>query len=447
MLYACGKEDRPLLAILLLGGMALRLFWLAHVGGSIVGTYGSAEASRIALAVAQGRGIADAYYPGYGPTAHMMPVSPAIAGFLLWMLGPQTAASNIALLCWCLAQVGIAIILLRLLFESLGADAVTVRWGTALLCLVTPFITQETIDFRYWEGAIALCLGTANLLAISRIERDPRSGWRLFAGIAALEAATLFVSPPVGLATGACWAAVALRRFDLRDCVQLAGLAAAAVLLVFTPWAVRNARVFGEPVLARSNFGLELAIGNHPGALSAERPEIIHVRRVAAIHPFQASAQPPLVVRPGGEVAYSHALAVRTWDWIANNRLSFARLYARHLREFFFPETWELYFSGWSGMAAPRAAIMSLVDLLGLIGLAIALVRQRRYWIVALFVTVLALPYGLFDPTTTHMYPAYSLLAFLAVESVTSARKSLIRLRGKDSAKLTVRHVQQAQVG
>lgn len=42
----------------------------------------------------------------------------------------------------------------------------------------------------------------------------------------------------------------------------------AAALLVFTvgliPWTVRNYRVFGKPIALRSNFGLELWLGNNP---------------------------------------------------------------------------------------------------------------------------------------------------------------------------------------
>jgi hypothetical protein len=411
--------DRGFLVIMLLIGLALRLFWLFEVGGSLARTYGSAEASRVALAIAQGRGIADAYYPGYGPTAHMMPVSPAIAGFFLWLLGPQTAASNIALLGWCLAQVGVGILLLRLLFRSLGADRVTCRWGVALLALGMPFVTQETIDFRYWDGAAALCLAAANLLLISRAERQPPREWAQLAGIAALAAVTLFVSPPVGLASGLCWAIFALRTLDFRRCMRLGALTAAALVLVFTPWAVRNARTFGEPVLMRSNFGLELAIANHPRALSGEPAEVVHVRRLAEIHPYQPSGAGPHLIGPGGEVAYSHALAARTWQWIAANPASFAILYGRHLREFFFPDAWEMYFSGWPAMAGARTNLMSIVDLLGLLGLGAGLYRRRRsYWILAVFVGGLSLPYGLFEPTTSHMYPAYGLFAFLAVETV-----------------------------
>lgn len=420
-------RERVFLVLALLGGAGLRLLWLAQVGGSIFKTYGSAEASRIALSVAQGRGIADAYYPGYGPTAHMMPTSPAIAGLLLRLLGPETASSNMALLCWSLVQVGGAILLLRLLFQRLGADRVAVRWATAVLCLLTPFITQETIDFRYWEGAAALCLGVLNLLLISRMERSPQPDARDVATIAALAALTLFVSPPIGLAAGLCWTVFAFRRLDFRRLLQLGLFTAVAVLMVLTPWVVRNQRAFGEPVLFRSNFGLELAIANHPGALADDAPELIHVHRVAAIHPFQGAAVPPFVVAPAGEVAYSHKLAVQTWAWIAANPLQFARLYFRHLREFFFPERWELYFSGWSDFAGPRAMLMSTVDLMGLAGLAVGLHRRRRgYWMLALFLTALGLQYALFEPATTHMYPAYCILAFLAVEFVNRAARALL---------------------
>jgi hypothetical protein len=419
LLMSDESGERRFLLFALLGGVVLRLMWLAHAEGSITRTFGSAEASRVALAVARGRGIADAYYPGYGPTAHMMPVSPAIAGFLLWLFGPETAASNLALLVWCLVQVGLGILIMRLVFESLGANAMVMRWGTAALCLVTPFITQETIDFRYWDGAAALCLAGANLLTISRLEQQSARDCRQFCIVAALAAATLFVSPPVGFATGACWAVFALTRLHFRQCVLLVLLTAAAIILVFTPWVVRNERAFGEPVLMRSNFGLELAIANHPAALSDTAPEIVHAQRLSEIHPFQASPNPPFMVKPGGEVAYSRALGQQTWRWIAANPVSFAILYVRHLREFFFPDTWEIYFSGWSGLAAARTTVMSCVDLLGLAGLTFGLYRRRRgYWMLALFLVALSLPYGLFEPTTSHMYPAYCALAFLAVEAI-----------------------------
>ena len=52
-----------------------------------------------------------------------------------------------------------------------------------------------------------------------------------------------------------------------KDSAPWAKLAMAA-LLVFTiglvPWTIRNYRVFGKFIVLRSNFGLELWLGNNP---------------------------------------------------------------------------------------------------------------------------------------------------------------------------------------
>jgi hypothetical protein len=420
-----GRGEWRFLALLLLAGLALRLIWLGHAEGPIDSSFGSAEASRVAMAVAQGRGVADAYYEGYGPTAHLMPVSPAIAGFILWLFGPGTSAANLVLLAWCLAQVGTAYVLLQALFRQLGADPLVTRWGSAILCLVAPFAMQETIDFRYWEGGTALCLGAANLLLISRLQVRGEPGWPTLALVAVLSAITLFICQPVGLATGACWALFAVRRLSMVRSLQLALLTVAALAAIITPWAIRNDRALGAPVALRSNFGLELALANHPGALSDRPPEQVFADRLAQIHPFQAS-RPPFMVKPGGEVAYSRTLGEQAWRWIEANPWSFARLSARHLSEFFFPRPWQMSFSGWGGMRAERAVIITTVNLLGLIGLGLGLYRRRRgYAMLAIYLAAISMPYAFLEPTARYIYLAYGVLAFLAVETVIVTARAL----------------------
>lgn len=413
------RDERRFLALLLLTGLALRLIWFVHALGPLDNGFDAAEASRVALAVAEGHGIADAYYPGYGPTAHLMPVSSAIAGLILWLFGPGSAAANLALLAWCLAQVAAAYILLHALFQSLGAPVVVRRWGFALLCLLTPFALQETIDFRYWEGAAALCLAVANLLLISRFDVSGDLSRRDMIGVSVLFAITFFVCPPAGVAAGACWAVFALRRLSLVRCAQLALLTGAALALVIAPWAVRNDRVLGEPILLRSNFGLEFALANHAKALSDRAPELVLQDRLAEIHPYEASVTLPHRVRPGGEAAYARVLGDQTWRWVAANPGGFAILCVRHISEFFFPRPWQMYFTGWPGMRAPRAIAISLVNLLGLIGLGIGLYRRRRgYAMLATYIAAISLPYALFQPTARYIYLAYAVLAFLAVDAL-----------------------------
>lgn len=414
------RDEKRFLMLVLLGGLALRLIWLMRTMGPIDGFFGSAEATQVALAIARGDGIADAYYQGYGPTAHLLPVAPALAAFWMWLFGPGTSAANIALLGWCLAQVVAGWLLLYALFRALDVDRRVTRWGMALLCLAPAFVPQETIDFRYWEGGAALALAALNLLLIVRHDAGRPFDWRAMAGSAALWALTFFVCPPAGLAIAACWAVFALRRLSPSRWLAFGAASALAAALIVAPWALRNQRVLGEPVLLRSNFGLEFAIANHPAAVSGRAPEYVFADRLLAIHPYHKDGRGQAALRAaGGEVAYSRALGARTWRWAATNPWDFARLSLRHLREFFFPRPWQMYFTGWEGMRAARAWTIALVNLLGLIGLAIGLRQRRRgYWALAIYLAVLALPYAFLQPMSRYIYLAYGVLAFLAVEAV-----------------------------
>jgi hypothetical protein len=415
------RGERRFLLVVVIGGILLRLLWLGQTHG-IDAFLNASEATRVALAFARTGSIADAYFPGQGPTAHLLPLNPMISGAILWLFGPGSTGANLTLVGWALAQVCCSYLLLRRLFERLGADAATLRWGTALLFLLLPFVPQETVDFRYWEGASALCLAGVNLLLIVEVDQRRVLGWRGIATIAAVSALTFFVSPAVGLAIDACWAVVALRRLPLLRSVQLACAAATALAVLVVPWTLRNERVLGEPVATRSNFGMELALANHPAAVSGRAPEYVFADRVAELTPSANAALRPVIAERGGEVRYSRGLADETWRWIGANPGSFAMLWLRHLREFFFPRPWQMYFTGWEGMREARAWTISLVNLLGLIGLALGLLARRRgYWILALYVAMIALPYALFQPMSRYIFLAYPLLAFPAIEAVAQA--------------------------
>ena len=73
---------------------------------------------------------------------------------------------------------------------------------------------------------------------------------------------------------------------------------AGAVLLLFTigmvPWTVRNYRVFGKIIVLRSNFGLELWLGNNPNVIDMLNQ---------MLHPNDNSMEAAKYVRMG-EIAY-----------------------------------------------------------------------------------------------------------------------------------------------
>lgn len=87
-------------------------------------------------------------------------------------------------------------------------------------------------------------------------------------------------------------------------------IAASALALVFAPWALRNKAMLGEPVLLRSNAGLELAVAYHPAAAAATAATMRHVffDRLVEIHPFQSRAAFAVMQRAGGEISYARKL-------------------------------------------------------------------------------------------------------------------------------------------
>ncbi len=418
-----------MLAALIATGIALRLIWLTSVHGGIATGLSAAEASNIALAFARSGELADAYFTGQGPTAHLMPLHPTIAGSILWLFGPTSAAAQLVLLAWSLIQAIGSYLVMAGVMRRIGIAAATVRMGLALLLLLPPFVPQEVVDFRYWEGGGAALLAALNLrLMVTVADRD-RLDSPVIAGAAVLSALAFFVSPPVGLAVNAAWGWLVLRRFPLVQALRFAAICAAALALLLTPWVLRNQQAVSAPVLTRSNFGIELALANHDAARTPRSPAHAFHARLREIHPA-ASPTAQQAIEMEGEVSYSKRLSIEGWTWLRADPVDALWLGARHITEFLLPRPWQMYFTGWEGMRAARAATISLVHLLGLAGLIVGLWRRRRHFdLLAVYISALTLPMALFQPMPRYSYLLWALLAMLAADFL---RQSRAATAGKD---------------
>jgi hypothetical protein len=344
-----------------------------------------------------------------------MPFNPALAGLALRWLGETSAAAALTLLAWSLAQTGATYLLLASTYRALGMERGAIRWGLALLCLLPLFVQQEAVDFRFWEGGSAALLAALNLRLLVHFDRRPALDAKAMIGVATLSAITFFICPPAGLASSLCWVVFAFRTLPLQRVAPFGAFMAVATGAILLPWAMRNVDVLGEFVPIRSNFGLELALANHPAAVYGATPERIFAARLATVHPA-ASPAARADVREHGEVAYSRKLGGAAADWIRAHPADFVRLWFRHLREFFLPSAWQMHFSGWNGHRAIRATGVSIVQALGLIGLALALYRRTpAYGYVALYIGALALPFAAFQPTARYTWLIWGLLAYPAV--------------------------------
>jgi hypothetical protein len=407
---------RSLFVALFVVALVIRLTWIAMRPGDVL----VGEASNVSIAFAERGQIADAYFRGQGPTAHLLPISPAIAGLAFRTFGIVTPLSNAVLALWSVAQVFIGWALILLVFRNLGASRNQLLVGLAILTF-SPFIGQETFDFRYWESGLAVCLGAGFLLALLHL-KDVEA-WHII-GLSALAAVTFFVSPSMGLGVYAASMLFMLRNLTWKQTIGASSFALLALALVVTPWTIRNDRALGSPVLLRSNLGMELALAYYPGAMTSADPLGTYRARIKEIHPAQGPIPRERMERAGGEVAYSRALKDEALAWIDANPAAAVLLSIDHLRSYFFPSPWQFQYSGSGSFAVPRAAVVWIVSLLGLAGLTLT---WNPY--VAAIVLVPAMTYIPFQPMPRYIYLSYGMLALLAAGLISNTLRQLSILR------------------
>jgi len=412
-----------------IAGLAIRLAWLVLVRG-LLAPFDLGEASSAVTALAHTGTLADAFGPGTGPTAHLMPTTIVGAASVVRVFG-DAAATSLILSLWTLALLGATWLLAGRLFEQAGWRPAATLGGLALLCLLPGHIVQEAADFRVWEGGLATLLTLANLWLIVTLDQREEITSQPLLIAAALSAATFFVSPTTGLAVDACWAWLALRRLPFRRTLAFAAVSAAALALVLAPWVLRNVQVMGSPILLRDNVGLEMALANYPGALDPADPLAESQARMLAIHPNDNQIVQGRLHATGGEVAYSRALAEETGAWIRANPLDFVRLALRHYRQFYFPDRWQGALTNWGAFPTLRIDMIRLVAALGLAGLLAGLIRRRRFYgLFALYLALAGLPYALVQPVPRYAYGIWPLLAFLAARLATDLFARLKAQRG-----------------
>lgn len=419
----CALLQHPLLPWIIAGfGILLRGLWAVHAGPAI------GEAGNVAAAIAEGKGFADSYQAGQGPTAHLLPTVPLFAGGVYLLLGHQSVLAEIVLQTVAtILEVGSALLFWRA-FRQLAVPVWACNLALAFMAFLSPYLSMEAHTFRIWEGALAVFLAAAmlNLILVRAFDLRP-AAWRAFVPLALVGAATFFTNPVMGVGCYVATVMLVLRHVPPTGWLPLGLVGAVALAAPIVPWAMRNAAVMESPVLLRSNAGLELALANYPGAADpGSEPGKTFDRRLEEIHPAVSLAAFRRMQQAGGEVAYARMLGKQAKAWMIAHPSDVGRIMVRHLGQTFVPPEWLTARENLRGVKI-LTLLADLVGVCGLLGLALALVRRQSGWLYpAILILLPALAFSLFQPIPRYNYNFFGLLSFSAANGVAAVAATMV---------------------
>lgn len=217
------------------------------------------EVGDIARSLVQGKGFGNPMFADTGPTAWLPPIYPSLLALVFRIFGVFTKGAAIFILS--LNSIFSALTCLPVFYIALRSFGEKVAWRTAWTWAFYPYGIYFAASHIWPTTLTTLLLSTAFLLGL-RLEdsTQPRIwiGFGLLGGIASMsDAVVMAVLPPLGL--WMCYRTWQQKKTWIRPALG----AVFAFLIVVSPWFARNYIVFHKIVPFRSNFGIELYVGNN----------------------------------------------------------------------------------------------------------------------------------------------------------------------------------------
>lgn len=417
-MVAWRRSEPGLLVALMFAGAALRA-WAVVRGNYYRSPEG--EMYNIAVSFAKTGNLAGAFSETSGPTAHVMPLPPIVAGSILRMFNEHAIAAEMLLAILAMGTIATTWALFYKTFTITGMDRDWALRAVAFLAIIPVYFYAEAVEFRTWEGAQAALILAAGLCLLAIAEDRNRMTARVSATLIAVIAVGLAISPIISAGLAACLGLFFIRRGRFQAAAGAAVATACAAAAVLTPWTIRNEVRLNHPVVLRSNLGLVLASAYNGAAADAAfspNRESKFPRYLAVINPFGTSRAYQAMVRLGGEVRYNALLERRALGWMDANPRETALLALRYGLDFLFtPHAIWTFYTPQTVQTRFSAAVSGLVSVLGLTGLWFAF---RRGQAMALYAaTVIAMTtafYMLSQPLPRYHYLIYALLVFLAFQ-------------------------------
>jgi 4-amino-4-deoxy-L-arabinose transferase-like glycosyltransferase len=372
------------------------------------------ETGRVARSIATGHGFSSPYSDPSGPTALIPPVYTYLVAAVFKLCGVYSLASALVLLT--LNSLFAALTCLPVYFIAQRIFGLRVAVISGWLWVFFPYsiaIAETTV----WETILTTLL--VALLLLYTLKLEDSAGIKAWLGYGLLWGLTALTSPATisALPFLVGWIWLRHRRRG-RDSTAAASLAFLVCLAVIAPWVWRCTSLYGRLVLLRSNFGLEILVGNSEDISAPANWSFLPWSDPAEMKELQRLGEPEYMAR-------KQQAAVRL---IAGNPLRFAGLTARRILDTWtsvwnVPPRWRLEAAG-----VPNVLTYSLFSLLAFAGLCRAL-RDGLHGAIPLLILMLFLPavYYLTHPDLGYRHPVDPAMAILTVYGVLSRRGQVAR--------------------
>jgi hypothetical protein len=391
------------------------------------------ETGSIAHALATGKGFSNPFNKDTGPTAWLTPVYPLLVAGTFRVFGIYTVPSFFFLVflnCLFSTAVCVPIFYAGQRVAGIGvASAAAWLWALFPNAIMVPF---EWI----WDTSLAALLGATLLWATLELAESERL--RDWCGYGLLWGFTLMTNPALGslLPPLLAWAAYRARQrraLSLTRSLAKPALAFALALLCCVPWTIRNYAVFHQLVPLRSNFPLELYIGNNenyagdhprfPSPITKERETVRYFRmgETPFMHEEMRKAMSFIVSHPRKEVILFGDRFIAFWGGVPYPVGTFLRADSLLVR------------------ALILCAVLSGVG--ALFGIATLLLRRSPYALpLAAFPVVFPFLYYVTHTSLRYRHPIDPVVLLLAAVAVHALLRFLSQLRRtKDDLKASLR--------
>jgi 4-amino-4-deoxy-L-arabinose transferase-like glycosyltransferase len=354
------------------------------------------EMGLLAKSLLLGQGYSSPFGGSTGPTAFIAPGYPTLIAVIFWIFGTYSFASAVAIM---LVQIAasVATVWLILWIARETLDERTANLAGTFWAISPPLLFIPTI---FWETSLSAGSLVAIIALALRCQRQPST--RAWMAMGAASGIIGLINPAL---LPSLLAILAWTAWQTRKSARTAPLLGfAALLLVFSPWPIRNALRFHAFIPTRTTVGFELWMGNRPGATGYLNESIFPMYNKEELASYIAK----------GELAYTQ------------DKTEQAETYIREYPGIFIKMTMRRVFRFWTGTGnqtgtTAYAIHAILTTSLGFIGI-VLLYRRRMNGFATLMVLpllIFPLPYYITHAEFRYRLNIDPILTILAAYAVT----------------------------